>query len=281
MTGSTILVLALFWLVFFSSILHIQNVLITTENKDVNQEKVQKTAEKEILDKNTLGFSIPNFEKSIVKNFQEISKISCARYFLRQSIECDALGFPFIAVFKHEGKKYYLNENGVAIAFDSRKLGLPTFDLVLNPIAVGKPTPKNDNPQQATSDQQPETSNQKALPASGGSKPVFDVTVGKKILEPSEIKAILAALDELEKTLGGKVINAQYIQVAGELSLAMRADHKDPKNLKNPKELTVLFDLRRDLSQQLVKLDKFKQVFDLRTISRIDLSIDGEKIFYR
>jgi len=287
------LVLTFVWLVLFTSLLHIQSVLITTENKDINPEIVQKAAEKEVLDKNTLIFSILNFEKTILKNFPEISRLSCERHFLSRSLECDALGFPLIAVFKHEGKKYYMNENGVVIVFDSRKLGLPTFDLVLNPVAVGKPQNKSEirnpksetnskfeipnskntqgNEQPATRNQQLETSNQKS---------VFTVVVGKKILEPSEIHAILTAIDELEKTLGGKVINAQYIQVAGELSLMLQPATSDQKPVTR-NQLTVLFDIRRDLDQQMAKLDKFKQVFDLGKISRIDLSIDGEKIFYR
>lgn len=286
----TILIFGLLYAVFVSPLFKIQDVDIMTTYQDIPKEKLKAALFAKLHLKHLLFSEIKTPVREVQKKFPEVSGISCDRNFKRRTLECEATSFPLMAVIKHEGKKYYINENGVVIAYDGRKLGLPTFDLVLNPVF-----------QSAASVIPSEVPHASLRDAAEGSRnPIFSVVVGKKILETDEIQKILKTLQEFEKILKWKVLEAQYVQVAGELSLTSRQttgksqipmlapsvvegtnNQKVPDPESSDHDLTILFDLRRNLDEQLEKLLKTKEVIDMSKVTRIDLSIDGEKVFYR
>lgn len=271
------LIAGLLYLMFFTPLLLVRNVLVTSVYKDIQVERLQAFLEPSMVNKNFLLLPFSEILKKTYDAFSELASLSCSRDFRLRQITCEAISFELVAVIKHEGEKYYMNSNGVVIPFDNRKLGLPIFDLVLNPLyaALSPDEPKSD---------------QKAP-----EKKVFAFSTGKKILETEELEAILSTLESFEKVLKRKVINAKYIQVAAELSLTSKKAPKVPEESEEASserpppdseeseehEFTVLFDLRRDIEEQFQKLEKSQKVIDFSKVTKIDLSIDGEKVFYR
>lgn len=359
------------YVAFYTPILLVQTVEATTEYQDINIEELRQTVGEKVVNQNALTMDLHGIEMEIYERFPDISALNCDRHLFTRSITCEVIGYELVAVVKNLGERYYINENGVVITFDNRKIGLPIFDLVLNPVYAdlepseasplsalqtpnplpfgpeltveghGEPTPpalvntpldpssgsltgsillerargvkKEDNPQAL--DPQPITLNseQDAItfispfdappvePVIKAQREVFDIVVGKKILDPEELKKILDTIKELEKVLGRKVIHVQYVQVAAELSLTSRPQTLDPEpstlnsepSTLNPEpstlntseapdhEFTIFLDLRRNLEDQFTKLKKVKEVIDFSIVERIDLSIDGEKVFYK
>lgn len=365
--GAIALLSGTVYTVLFTQLFIIQSVEITSQYKDINVDKVKQHVLGHVEGKNTLLVRMNEVEDDTYNSFPDVSSVSCSRHFFQRSLECEAIGYELVAVIKHQGKKYYINENGVVIAFDNRKLGLPIFDLILNPVYAGlEATEKTSiaeslvdpyataptNPIEAVPVEEPSsadslTSSVLAARSSGSNadaeatppnpegpaepvveevvedpeteslredkrlffiqpfeappieplvinepRKVFDVAVGLKILNPEELKKILEAIGELEKVLGRKVIQAQYVQVAGELSLTSKPELATAE-LVNPEaeelalnedpdhQFTVLLDLRRSVEDQFTKLKKSKEVIDFSQVERVDLSIDGEKVFYR
>jgi cell division septal protein FtsQ len=352
--GSVALLSASIYTVLFTPLFIIQDAEVTTQYKDINVERVRAAIIDKVNGVNTLFLNTTDLENKTYEQFPDVSSVTCGRNVFQRIVTCEAIGYELVAVIKHQGKKYYINENGVVIGFDNRKLGLPIFDLILNPVFAGIEAAENtsiadslveenipelepDSPQpeapsvpesltasvlseRANGSPDPEeTSPEEAAPVPEASaeredklltfiqpfevppvepliinepRKVFDVAVGLKILDPEELKNILEAISELEKVLGRKVIQAQYVQVAGELSLDSKPERakaaiedpaaeelaleEDPEH-----QFTVLLDLRRNLKDQFTKLKKSKEVIDFSQTERIDLSIDGEKVFYR
>lgn len=350
------LAIGLVYGVFFTSFLHIRDVQTSSENKDVNVDRLQQALIEKVIGEHLFLISLREIEREMYDRFPDIASLECSRELFRRAVSCYAQGFELVAVIKHQEKRYYINENGVIIGFDNRKLGLPIFDLILNPIYAGaqakagetsNPTPTPQGPVQPEANSPTATTSatptspltvSPATPTTAGeakasdAKPeaetgiafitptqappveplvlqeereVFEVTVGKQILDPDELKKILIAIQELEKVLHRKVIEALYVQVAGELSLRSKpalAEEPAPgeempqegppseappapkpdENGESPDhEFTVLLDLRRSLDDQLRKLEKSKEVIDFSRVIKIDLSIDGDKVFYR
>ncbi len=341
--------------VLFTPVFIVQDVEITSQYKDINVDQVKIAVSEQVLGFNTLLIKTLDVETQTYEQFPDVSSVACSRNIFQKKILCEAIGYELVAVIKHEGKKYYINENGVVIGFDNRKLGLPIFDLILNPVFAGieaaetasiadslvvpevvetvpetpEPLPEPIVPESLTASVLSERANGVAQPEEitpetsepipeisaereeklltfiqpfetppvepliiNEPRKVFDVAVGLKILDPVELKKILEAISELEKVLGRKVIQAQYVQVAGELSLDSKpelatAAVEDPEaeelviNEDPEHQFTVLLDLRRDLDDQFTKLKKSKEVIDFSQTERIDLSVDGEKVFYR
>ncbi|MGE3278336.1 MAG: hypothetical protein AB7J40_00815 [Candidatus Altimarinota bacterium] len=343
---------------FFTTLLDLRQVEVTTAYKDINIEKLQTHLQELVVGQHFFFLSLSTVAQEIYDHFPDVSSIACSRNIFTRALSCEAIGYELIAIIKHENERYYINENGVVINYDSRKLGLPFFDLILNPVfaeienrktakpsdtpvvveevaeAVLQPaqpsaeTPQgsltasilNDrstgtNPAPApatiiTDLDVPETSlffiqPDQAPPVEPlilePERKVFTVTIGQKILDPDELKTILEAIQKLEQVMGRKVIEAQYVQVAGELSLKSKPgggtienqetigmENSEPSTL-NPQpsdedpehEFTVLLNLRRDVDDQIKKLSKSKEVIDFSQVTQIDLSIDGEKVFYR
>lgn len=289
-TGFFILGLVLFmsfvYLIFFSPIFKIEDISVLSTAQDIPKEKLREALLKKLVQENLLFVELRDELKPVQKSFPEVSTLSCARLFRTRSLECEATSFPLMAVIKHEGKKYYINENGVVIAYDGRKLGLPTFDLVLFVIpslrSATADSGQTDPPVSFRPTLSESASRRGAEESLSSHNEIFSVVVGKKILETEEIQKILKTLQEFEKILKWKVMEAQYVQVAGELSLTSRPTTNEPNAPNEPNNLlTVLFDLRRNLDEQLEKLLKTKEVIDISKVTRIDLSIDGEKVFYR
>lgn len=342
---------------FFTSLFHIRSVVVTTVYKDINAENLQGAIGEMALNKHLFLISLTEVSTKIYDSFPDVSAIVCARNLIGRRLECDAIGYELVAVIQHQNERYYINENGVVITFDSRKLGLPFFDLILNPVFAEIEDPPKEAaqplPEQVLQPVLPVNLPPESLTASilGGresgdvsaltpsiipdldipdtslffiqpdqappveplilhvERRVFNVSVGQKILDPDELQTILKAIHELEQVLGRKVIEAQYVQVAGELSLKSKPsvgvqegaeglDGTDPATSlgaggteegveasvsdEDPEhEIIILLDLRRDLEDQLRKLSKTKEVIDFSEVSQIDLSIDGEKVFYR
>lgn len=345
--------------VFFTRFLHIRDVSTSSENKDVNVDRLQQALIEGVIDEHLFLISLREIEREMYDRFPDIASLECSRELFRRAISCYARGFELVAVIKHQEKRYYINENGVVIGFDNRKLGLPIFDLILNPIYAGVEA-KADQPTAAamqgpvvpetapaaTVGTPPASTNAVSTPPGTGTAPspavntplseeklpveeagiafisptqeppvqplvlqeerkVFEVTVGRQILDPQELKSILVAIQELEKVLHRKVIEALYVQVAGELSLRSKPAlvEETPANeeiaeegavevpespaevdesAESPDhEFTVLLDLRRSLEDQLRKLERSKEVIDFSRVIKIDLSIDGDKVFYR
>lgn len=342
----------LVYALFFTPLLIITDVEVSTDYKDINVERIRQALLEQVVQSNTLFVGLGNLEKTIYDRFPDVSSMACSRSLFRQSIVCQAIGYELVAVIKHQTKKYYINENGVVIAFDNRKLGLPIFDLILNPIFADLdpgetelldapleeegPVPEEaqENPPPASltadilqerTDGVPEsTSEEEALLGSDGDlgsendvipeeqrllfiqpdeappleplirpedREVFQIAIGKKILDPEELQTILEAIDQLESVLDRKVIQAQYVQVAGELSMTSKPrvrekegteGNEEPDIQEDPEhEFTILLNLRRNIESQFIKLRKTKEVIDFTEVELIDLSIDGEKIFYR
>lgn len=343
--------------VFFTRFLHIRDVSTSSENKDVNVDRLQQALIERVIDEHLFLISLREIEREMYDRFPDIASLDCSRELLTRSISCYAQGFELVAVIKHQEKRYYINENGVVIGFDNRKLGLPIFDLILNPIYAGveakadqattpamqgpvvpasspvaaeTPPPGSPTPVNAptvaptTPAASPTTPEEKPPVEEAGiafisptqeppvlplvleeERKVFEVTVGKQILDPKELKSILVAIQELEKVLHRKVIEALYVQVAGELSLRSKpalAEESPPEDgeasdeaievpptpaepdesAESPDhEFTILLDLRRSLDDQLRKLERSKEVIDFSRVIKIDLSIDGDKVFYR
>lgn len=363
--GKIVVILAIFaafsgiiYVVFFTNTFRVMDVVVTTSYHDINPDQLEAVLQPELVQSNSLFLDVHAVEQQVYDQFPEVSSMDCSRDFFKRSFECEALGYELVAVVNHQDKKYYINENGVVIAFDNRKLGLPIFDLVLNPVFTEEvqgntpsiadiveetpeelipagPTPL---PQSLTASiLQGRSSGQTAEESTDGAteetpslpelddnqdggglisfiqpqdeapiEPViinrqdglFDLVEGKKILAPEEVEQILTAIKQLEEVMGRKVIQVEYIQVAGELSLTSRPQtpEEQPEETENLEEegepdpqsgealdheFVVLLDLGRDLENQFVKLKKSKEVIDFSQVSRIDLSIDGEKVFYR
>lgn len=326
--GVIILISLIIYSAFFTTLLSVRAVEVSTDNRDINLERLNTALNEQLVGKNELLLNITTLENTAYDQFPDISSMSCSRNFFRRTIACAALGYELVAVINHEGNKYYINENGVVIGYDARKLGLPVFDLILNPVFAeiaerGKETTAVEEPLIAAGPVLPEQPKEDPAPQTPGptsktllflppsqdppieplqireARSVFEVTVGKKILESKELKLILEAIKSLESIMQRRVIHAQYVQVAGELSLTSKqqpATPKDPNAPEDPDapkppetpssepidhEFTVLLDLRRNLDDQFKKLVKAKDVIDFSEVSRIDLSIDGEKVFYR
>lgn len=343
--------------VFFTRFLHIRDVSTSSENKDVNVDRLQQALIERVIDEHLFLISLREIEREMYDRFPDIASLDCSRELLTRAISCYAQGFELVAVIKHQEKRYYINENGVVIGFDNRKLGLPIFDLILNPIYAGveakadqattlamqgpvvpasspvaaetpppgSPTPVNAPTVASTTPAASPTTPEEKPPVEEAGiafisptqeppvlplvleeeRKVFEVTVGKQILDPKELKSILVAIQELEKVLHRKVIEALYVQVAGELSLRSKpalAEESPPgdgevsdevievpptsaepdENAESPDhEFTILLDLRRSLDDQLRKLERSKEVIDFSRVIKIDLSIDGDKVFYR
>jgi cell division septal protein FtsQ len=339
------------YIVLFSGVFIVQDVEITTQYKDINVEQVKVSVIQQVSGVNTLFLNTHDLETDTYEKFPDVSSVACRRNPFKKLVTCEAIGYELVAVIKHQGKKYYINENGVVIGFDNRKLGLPIFDLVLNPVFAGieaaekisiaesliieEATPVEveestpETPDSLTASILSERTNGlpeleeiapselEPIPEASAEREdklisfiqpfeappvepliineprkVFDVAVGLKILDPEELRKILEAISELESVLGRKVIQAQYVQVAGELSMDSKPERsKAPVEDPEADELalqedpdhqfTVLLDLRRSLDNQFTKLKKSKEVIDFSQVERIDLSIDGEKVFYR
>lgn len=349
--------------VLFTPLFIIKDAVITSQYKDINVDRVRAEVLEQVVGLNSLFLNTTELETSTYEAFPDVSSLACRRNIFQKNVSCEAIGYELVAVIKHQGKKYYINENGVVIEFDNRKLGLPIFDLILNPVYAGiaaaeetsieellveeviapvveevpaeplqptsltasilsdranGPTPVEDTT--STDEESPAeegNSEEAAVPEADSERvdklltfiqpfeappieplvineprKVFDVAVGLKILDPVELGYILEAISELEKVLGRKVIQAQYVQVAGELSLDSKPERskapvEDPEAdelalQEDPEhQFTVLLDLRRNLEDQFTKLKKSKEVIDFSEVDRIDLSIDGEKVFYR
>ncbi len=383
-----------FYAVFSTSVFLVREVHVFSSYQDINTDRVQVTVSKAALDQHLLFIDTLAIESEVYENYPGISEVNCHKKLLKRALECEAVGYELIAVIKHQAKKYYINENGVVLEYDQRKLGLPLFELVLNPVFAGlseeevialqeqaeneseaasaftasilspgvaepvalldteplKPfsvdlpegpqnddlpvdTPENegvtdaensdsDSPEDAEETPQIsakdlekfdsgfEVKTLRFLSPLEGPPPepiiknrgreVFVIAEGKQILDPEELDGILNAIRRLEDIMERKVISAQYVQVAGELTLTSKPRAlEDRKNAEedvpgeqsatqentpteNPDhELIILLDLRRNVEQQLQKLAKAKEVINFQEISRIDLSIDGEKVFYR
>jgi hypothetical protein len=314
---------------FFTPLLSVQSVEVNTDNRDINVERLSTAINQELVGKNELLLSLESLENSAYEEFPDISSLSCSRNFLSRTISCTALGYELVAVINHEANKYYINENGVIIGYDGRKLGLPIFDLILNPVFAeieARKSKKEETPTAISAPVPTPAPIEPVVPAPLPSvstlnftspsqdppveplvireeRSVFEVTVGKKILEAKELKLILEAIKSLEEVMERRVVNVQYVQVAGELSLLSKPAPKAPTEpVENTDEepfvdevpaspalpsepadheFTVLLDLRRSLEDQFKKLVKTKDVIDFSEVSRIDLSIDGEKVFYR
>ncbi|MDF2378820.1 MAG: hypothetical protein P1V18_01165 [Candidatus Gracilibacteria bacterium] len=380
--GTSAAVVAACYAVFFTPVLTVQNIEATTEYKDVKTEDVEAFMADLVLNKNTLLITAGIIEEEIYEAFPEVSSVVCGRNIFRKLFTCNAYGYELVAVIKHEGERYYINENGVIIAFDSRKLGLPILDLILNPVfsndrGVILTDPKEEvipevpvlEPQKLSlADLSPTASilRQRSegtllelpeptldLNAEVGPEPEpqplpdegelltfiqpdeifliqaqslieeperdpFEVEEGKKILDTDELKTILESINQLENDFKRKVSKAQYVQVAGELSLKSKyiaiEDVEDMKEVEagegevslfkgpevapeseegtevpnppipqeNPDhELEILLDLKRDLNKQFKKLRKAGEVINFAETDRIDLSIEGKKVFYR
>jgi len=368
---------ALIYTVFFTQMLIVNSLQVDTVYKDINVSKLEKFLDKKVVGQHSFFFDLNEIYLQSYEQFPEVSALACHRNYLLRAVNCEAYGFELVAVIKNKGKKYYINENGVVIAYDSRKLGLPLFDLILNPIfvdnpeanelvteevseeavetsvesetvtetdaEVGEPVSLTDNILREKSEgtvlddesTEAEAVTEEATESeelsveevyfeeTGGfevkrvkfvkpfedppiepviqneARAVFNVSVGKKILDPEELNSILEAIQRLEEVLERKVIHAQYVQVAAELSLTSKPSmgedkpneeaeaatpdtEEDEEIEEDPEhELTIFLDLRRNLDDQLNKLKKTKEVVDFTQIERIDLSIDGEKVFYR
>lgn len=342
--------------IFFTPFLIVHQVEVTTAYKDINIEKLRTHLEELVSGQHLFFVSTAEISQEVYDFFPDVSSIGCSRNMFTRGLSCEAIGYELVAIIKHENERYYINENGVVINYDSRKLGLPFFDLILNPVfaeiesrKAGEPAP----PEATTAAVEPVS--QPVLPVEGNpqdsltasilserstgisSKPdpvsaiadldipdtslffiqpdqappveplileperrVFSVTVGQKILDPDELQTILKAIQQLENVMGRSVIEAQYVQVAGELSLKSKPGVKGTEGTEEMEdmedtegteenvsdeepehEFTVLLDLRRDLDDQIRKLSKSKEVIDFSQVTQIDLSIDGEKVFYR
>jgi hypothetical protein len=341
---------------FFSPFFDTRSVEVSTAYKDINVENLKKSIEEMVLGEHLLLVSTYEVESSVYDTFPDVSSLRCGRSIFSRTFECEAIGFELVAIIKHEAQRYYINENGVVTSYDSRKLGLPVFDLILNPVFAeieSRTASKTTETEEvATVEEavlqpvQPAPSNSLTTSILNGNQVaetpllvsdldvpdrslffiqpdqappeeplilepeirVFEVTIGQKILDPKELQTILLAIQELEKVLERKVIEAKYVQVAGELSLKSkpavgRGDGEgenggdsgevgesetgaelaipQPSDEDPEHEFTVLLDLRRDLEDQFIKLSKSKEVIDFTQVSQIDLSIDGEKVFYR
>ncbi|MDP3976122.1 MAG: hypothetical protein Q8P95_04360 [bacterium] len=353
---------------FFTPLLLIQSVQVGSDYKDVNVGKLQRRIETELLGKSLTSVNLSQLEADVYEQNIDVASLLCRRDFLNRAVACNAIGYELVAVIKSRGMKYYINENGVVIDYDSRKLGLPIFDLILNPIYnEGLGVVEKELPLEEASvvEQAPPTLTEQVLksrleglsqakpeqsaleeiivPEEGdfgfrlhtfiekGAVTIegqeikqqegFQVVVGEKILDPAELKVILTSIERLEEVLGRKVSRAQYVQVAGELAISSQTTvgsaetpgiggGKDlggeeveveafaalPAHLRTPQnnltrldeqerqaghEVTVLLWLRGNLDQQFTKLRKLKEVVNFDEIQRIDLSIEGEKVFYR
>jgi len=308
---------------FWTNLFTVVDLQVNTSYKDINIERVQQVLSPEVVGQNALFLDLEALETTSYELFPDVSSMGCHRNWFVRRVVCDAIGYELVAVIKHLEERYYINENGVIIAYDNRKLGLPLFDLILNPVFAGltdaqraeleasldssvsldplsAPTIEPVVPEEPIVIEEPADANSPARLTfiqpteeppiepviKNEGRRVFEVEVGKKILDPEELKTILEALKETEDVLGRKVIQAQYVQVAGELSLtskpAPREEGEEEVDIvEDPDhEMTILLDLRRNLEDQFTKLKKTKEVIDFTTVDRIDLSIDGEKVFY-
>jgi len=136
---------------FFTPFLATRAVEVTTAYKDINVENLRKAIHDLVVGKNLLLVSKQEVARTVYDTFPDVSSLGCGRKFFSLTFECEAIGYELVAIIKHETERYYINELGVVISYDNRKLGLPYFDLLPNPVfAEIEPRSSQPDAQEAT-----------------------------------------------------------------------------------------------------------------------------------
>lgn len=269
-------IITLLIILFFSPYFSVTEVIVTSKQQNINTQGIQQFVSPKVKNKNLFFFGQRRLTQQIYDAFGDVSAIRYRRKPFH-TLELDILGYPIVAIMKHENIRYYLNENGVLIAYDERNLSLPFFEFAL------MPTEEEKEADQTREDPMPTEAPESAagiilerthgLPSDPENKtpqpPSPPTLLGKQIITPEELKRLLSSIAAVEQQTGLKITYSSYVQVAEEL------------NLKTSQDYWIVMDMGRDLKKQVEKLAKALQVISSIKLERIDLSIEGNKVFYK
>jgi hypothetical protein len=267
-------IIALIYLVFFSKTFQIQTVIVSSEQQNMNTERIQELIAPQIVGKNMFRFGQATLLPKLYSRFKDISSIKVIRHSFHD-VEIELRGFDIVALIKKDGNRYYLNENGTIVAYDERNLSLPVLELELyHPKQTEKKqTPvqmeeeKNEPTGTASIIQEKFQATEKQMVAEEAPEPK-ELQQGEQIIQPKELQEILLAIQEVKETTKQKINNVIYRQLPQEL------------HVKTAQDYWVILNISANVAEQIHKLKRSLQSINPVQLKRIDVSIKGNKVFY-